>query len=63
MRTHKYTGLPRQHVEALEALKEQIRVRAYQLYEQRGREDGNDLDDWLEAELEATRKKVKRAAA
>ena len=23
---------------------------AYQLYEQRGREDGHDLEDWLKAE-------------
>jgi len=30
----------------------QIRVRAYELFEQRGREDGHDLDDWLQAESE-----------
>jgi outer membrane protein TolC len=30
----------------------QERRRAYQLYEQRGRIDGFDLDDWLEAERE-----------
>jgi hypothetical protein len=32
--------------------KEQTRVAAlaYVLYEQRGREDGHNLDDWLEAE-------------
>lgn len=32
--------------------KDQTRVAAlaYVLYEQRGREDGHDLDDWLEAE-------------
>lgn len=33
-------------------LQEQIRVRAYQLYEQRGRTDGHDLEDWLRAEAE-----------
>lgn len=27
-----------------------VAVLAYVLYEQRGREDGHDLDDWLEAE-------------
>jgi len=27
-----------------------IATLAYALYEQRGREDGHDLDDWLEAE-------------
>jgi hypothetical protein len=30
----------------------QIEVRAYELFEQRGREDGHDLDDWLQAEAE-----------
>ena len=29
-----------------------IRRRAYELYEQRGREDGFALDDWLQAESE-----------
>jgi hypothetical protein len=29
---------------------ERIASRAYTLYEQRGRQDGYDLDDWLEAE-------------
>ena len=33
-------------------LEEQIRCRAYELYEARGREDGRDLDDWLQAEGE-----------
>jgi hypothetical protein len=30
--------------------KRNIEALAYTLYEQRGREDGYDLDDWLEAE-------------
>lgn len=30
----------------------QIRLRAYELYQSRGREDGRDLDDWLQAEDE-----------
>jgi hypothetical protein len=29
-----------------------IRLRAYSIYEQRGREHGHDLDDWLRAEAE-----------
>ncbi len=33
-------------------LEEQIRLRAYALYEARGREDGHELDDWLQAEAE-----------
>ena len=35
-------------------LDHQIRLRAYQLYEARGREDGHELDDWLRAEEEFT---------
>lgn len=31
---------------------EEIRRRAYELYEARGRGDGHDLEDWLEAEAE-----------
>jgi hypothetical protein len=33
-------------------LQDQIRARAFQLYEQRGTDDGHDLDDWLQAEAE-----------
>jgi DUF2934 family protein len=33
-------------------LEEEIRRRAYEIYEERGREDGHDLDDWLRAEAE-----------
>lgn len=41
-------------------LQDQIRARAFQLYEQRGRDDGHDLDDWLQAEAEVSQ--VQRAA-
>ena len=44
-------------------LERQIRQRAHELYEARGREDGHDLDDWLRAEEEITSKKVRTAAA
>jgi hypothetical protein len=43
-------------------LEERIRVRAYQLYEQRGKRDGYALDDWLEAEAELTDRRSLRAA-
>jgi hypothetical protein len=43
--------------------KEKIRVRAYELYEQRGKRDGHALDDWLQAEAELTKRKSLRAAA
>ena len=33
-------------------LEEAIRVRAYQIYIERGRGPGHDLDDWLRAERE-----------
>ncbi len=36
---------------------EKIRLRAYQLYEQRGRVDGFALDDWLQAEAEMVGKR------
>jgi DUF2934 family protein len=44
-------------------LQEQIRRRAYELYEQRGREDGHDLEDWLRAESEVTERKARAIAA
>ena len=48
--------------ESPEMVQEQIRQQAYELYEQRGREDGHDLDDWLAAELEVTRRTRQVAA-
>ena len=42
-------------------LQEQIRRRAYGLYEQRGT-DGHELDNWLQAELEVTQQKAKNLA-
>lgn len=39
------------------------RIRAYELYEKRGRQDGHALDDWLQAEAELTERKSFRAAA
>ena len=40
-----------------------IRCRAYELYEQRGKQDGHDLDDWLQAEDEIIRNKARSIAA
>jgi len=37
-----------------------IRLRAYELFEQRGKEHGHDLDDWLQAEAELTAGRKKR---
>ena len=44
-------------------LLEQIRYRAYELFEQRGRREGHDLEDWLQAEAEVLRQKAKTTAA
>ncbi len=42
---------------------QQIRNRAYQLYEQRGREEGHDVEDWLRAEAEIRQENTRAAAA
>jgi hypothetical protein len=39
---------------------EKIRLRAYQLYEERGRIDGHASDDWLQAEAEVLRAQKQR---
>jgi Protein of unknown function (DUF2934) len=41
---------------------QEIRRRAYTLYEERGREDGHDIDDWLRAEAEVSATGQKAAA-
>ncbi len=42
---------------------DQIRRRAQELYEQRGREEGHALEDWLQAEAEVVNGKAWRASA
>jgi DUF2934 family protein len=42
---------------------QQIQQRAYELYEQRGRTDGHDLEDWLQAECEIRGTEVNAATA
>ena len=39
-------------------LEEQIRRRAYDLYERRGRGCGNETEDWLQAEVELVRERT-----
>jgi hypothetical protein len=51
------SGAPPQNLE------QQIRQRAYQLYEARGREDGHELEDWLRAEEQVTQQKTRIIAA
>jgi hypothetical protein len=44
-------------------IEQQIRQRAYELYEQRGRTDGHDLDNWLQAEYEIKGRQANAATA
>ncbi|MGA9041183.1 MAG: DUF2934 domain-containing protein [Terriglobales bacterium] len=45
------------------AVENDIRHRAYQLYEERGRLDGHELQDWVRAEAEILSHHVQRKAA
>jgi hypothetical protein len=44
-------------------LQEAIRTRAYELYEQRGRAEGHDVEDWLQAETEIRARQSQGKAA
>ena len=44
-------------------LEDQIRLRAYELYEERGREDGHEMEDWFRAKEEIIIKKFRTATA
>ena len=44
-------------------LEHQIRLRAHELYEARGRQDGHEVEDWFRAEEEITQKKARTIAA
>jgi hypothetical protein len=46
---------PSEAVQSADQIQEQIRERAYEIYEARGREDGHDLEDWFLAQSEVTR--------
>lgn len=41
-------------------LQEKIRSRAHEIYEQRNRTEGHDLEDWLQAEAELTAPKTQQ---
>jgi hypothetical protein len=45
------------------APEERIRLRAYELYEQRGKGHGHDVEDWVRAESELTIKTSSGRAA
>ena len=44
-------------------LEDQIRLRAYELYEARGQEDGHEREDWFRAKEEITIRKFRTATA
>jgi len=49
--------------DVFQARLEKIRQRAFELYEARGREEGRDFDDWLQAEAEIEAAEVRKAKA
>ena len=55
-------AFPNSHLGSLELTEEIIRMRAHQLYEQRGYQHGSDLDDWLEAEAQIMGKRTSASA-
>ena len=48
--------------QAYPGIEEQIRQRAYELYEERGRQEGFDQEDWTRAETEILAKGRKESA-
>ena len=44
-------------------VEQQIRRRAYELYEAGGRQNGHDLEDWLQAEIDITGNATRGASA
>jgi DUF2934 family protein len=56
---------PQKKTQASEAedLESQIRLRAFELYQDRRQEDGRDKDDWLRAEEEITGKRARATTA
>lgn len=46
-----------------ERTQQEIRERAYQLFEERGAEPGHDVEDWLKAESEVLRHSILQRAA
>jgi hypothetical protein len=52
-----------QTTESTLELQQEIRCRAYEIFELRGREEGHDQDDWLQAESEIVHQRAKTVAA
>ena len=45
-------SFPKEQKTEVLSLQQRIRNRAYEIYLQRGGQDGSELDDWLQAEQE-----------
>jgi len=45
------------------SLEDEIRSRAFALYQERGEEQGHDVNDWLRAEAESHHNRAHREAA
>jgi hypothetical protein len=54
---------PRSATSEPQELEHQIRLRAFELYEARGREDGHELEDWFRAKEEIAIKQFRAATA
>ena len=54
---------PRVRNEIIAFIQQTIQLRALELFEQRGREGGRDLEDWLQAEAELTQRRPRMIAA
>jgi len=60
--TNPATARDKQTGVSLVDLEEQVRRRAYELYEGRGKENGHELEDWLQAESELVPQRANSAA-
>jgi len=60
MKKQRTLSVKEEAVQSPKQFQEKIRQRAYELYELRGRADGRDFDDWLQAESEVTRNAAQR---
>jgi len=49
--------------QAGQEIAERIRIRAYQLFEERGRQEGFEREDWLRAEAEVVAKSQREKSA
>lgn len=54
--------LPQPQTEILENMEDEVRQRAYELWEESGREDGRAQDHWLQAEAEVLARRNQRSA-